>query len=395
MSRMHESGGSGKKVLVMDAAAKSAIPVVEQCANLGLEVIAASEQRYCCGFSSRAVSRTVRYPSPTNEQAWLEFILNLLEEHDIELIVPLANDTYRVAKHADRIRQHTNLLISPFDTFMKGLSKIPTMKAAQHVGCPIPLTWFPDSTTLSEIAREAVYPLLIKPAVSYGARGLKVCHNADEVCRHYAAIENEYGECFLQEYIPQDGMQYKCAMILDQAHQVLSAFVYEKLRYYPVKGGSSTLNKSVHRPDIIEACTKVATYLEWVGPCDFDLITDPRDGIVKLMEINPRFSDTYKMAQVVGLDFIKILYHLATDQKAEPQFEYRKDQYLRFMFGDVFWFLKVGPARWKAQPSFFRFFGPDITYLMTGTRDLGPVWGYLKQNVRMLWDRDMRKFRLR
>ena len=269
----------------MDAAAKSAIPVLEQCAVMGLNVIAASEHKYCCGFSSRAAKQTIRYPSPNaNEQAWLEFILNYIKHHDIEAIIPLAEDTYRVAKYQDQIRQHTNLLLPPYETFMKGWDKIPTMKVAQQVNCPVPLTWFPADEPLCEIAANAVYPLLIKPAISCGARGLKICESPDELEEHFPKIVKDYGECFVQEYIPQDGMQYKCAMILDEFHEVISVFVYAKLRYYPIKGGSSTLNKSVYMPNIIADCTKVAKRLKWVGPCDFDLITDPRDNVIKLME---------------------------------------------------------------------------------------------------------------
>jgi D-aspartate ligase len=387
---------SKKNILVMDAAAKSAIPVLEQCAAMGLNVIAASEHKYCCGFFSRAAKDTIRYPSPKgNEQEWLEFILSYIKNHDIEVIIPLAEDTYRVAKYQDQIREYANLLLSPYDIFMKGLDKIQTMKVAQQVSCPVPLTWFPADEKLCNIVTKAVYPLLIKPAISCGARGLKICESPDEVEEHFPKIEKEYGECFVQEYIPQNGMQYKCAMILDECHEVMSVFVYAKLRYYPIKGGSSTLNKSVYMPDIVANCIRVAKCLKWVGPCDFDLITDPRDNVIKLMEINPRFSDTYKMAQVVELDFVKILYNLATGQKAEPQFDYKVNKYLRFIFGDILWFLKVGPGRWKTKPSFFKFFGKDLTYLMTGTNDFGPIWGYILENSEMLWNSKLRKHRIR
>jgi len=46
------------------------------------------------------------------------------------------------------------------------------------------------------------------------------------------------------------------------------------------------LNKTVHRPDILEFALKVLREMKWVGFCDFDFISDPRDEVVKLA-INP------------------------------------------------------------------------------------------------------------
>jgi hypothetical protein len=101
------------------------------------------------------------------------------------------------------------------------------------------------------------------------------------------------------------------------------------------------------------------------------------------------------MASVAGIDMTRIIYQLAVGQTPQPQLDYQKDKYLRFIFGDIMWFLTSGPNRWKAKPSFFDFFRRDTTELMTGNRDLGPVLGYFLENISILWDKEARQFRLR
>jgi len=394
---MLRKNDSKENVLVLDASTKASIPVIESCTAMGLNVIAGSDKRYCCGFYCRGTRERIIYPSPTSEpEQCLNFLTSFLKENEISVMFPLGHYmTDFIAKNQGEFKKYTRFILPPYETFIQGLDKIPTLKAAIIAGCPIPKSWFPQEQPLSEIAKEVEYPVLIKPAISVGARGLTYCDSPEQLIEKFPKVEARYGRSFIQEFIPQDGMQYKTAFILDHSQELLAAIVYAKLRYYPVNGGSSTLNKSVHRPDILESGYKVARKLKWIGPCDCDFITDPRDNVPKLMEINPRLSDTYKMTVITGMDWTKIIYQMAKGEKPEPQLEYQKDKYLRFLFGDCMWFLKAGKKRWKAEPSFFSFIRPDTTYLMTGKHDLGPVLGYILENTSLLWDKEAREFRLR
>jgi D-aspartate ligase len=384
-------------VLVLDTSAKSSIPIIEDCAGMGLHVIAGSSKRYNCGFYCRGVRERLVYPSSeTHPKECLEHILNFLRRRSVSVLFPVEHAmSIFIAEHQDAIRRYTRLVLPPYDVFYKGLNKIHTLKAAEAVGCPIPRSWYPQEQPIEDISRQVGYPVLIKPAISVGARGITYCHSADELITKFPKIQAAWGESFVQEFVPQTGIQYKCAIIVDQNQKLLSGIVYAKLRYYPPTGGSSTLNKSVHRPDIMNSVVKVAQYLKWVGTCDFDLITDPRDDVPKLMEINPRYSDTYKMTTVAGMNMTKIMYQLAKGETPEPQLEYKADRYLRFLFGDIMWFLTTRQDRWSVEPPFFDFFRADTTWLIRSDKDWGPVIGYVLENLSMLWNKKDREFRLR
>lgn len=86
----------------------------------------------------------------------------------------------------------------------------------------------------------------------------------------------------------------------------------------------STLNSTVDRPDILAAGMRLLQGIGWHGMGDCDFIVDPRDGVPKLMEVNPRFTRSIKILVAAGLEFPYLLYRLALGLPVEPQFEYRK-----------------------------------------------------------------------
>ena len=373
------------------------MPIIESCAAAGLRVVVGSAKRYCSGFYCRCVRERVVYPDPKDQSAaCAEFLLDLLERRRISVLFSVGDVmTNLVARHQDALRRFTRVLLPPYEVFVQGRSKIGTLKAAARGGCPIPMTWYPQDQPIEKIAAEAAYPVLIKPAVAAGARGITLCASADELLAKFGEVQFDHGESFVQEFVPQTGTQYKVDVILDREQRLLAGVVYSKLRYYPPTGGSSVLNRTEHRPDILESALKVLRELKWVGFCDFDFITDPRDNVVKLMEINPRFPESYRATVAAGLDMTRIMYRLAAGESPEPQLEYRDNQYLRFLFGDIMWFLTTTDNRWKARPSFLDFFRNDTIYQVVRSNDVGPVMGYLLENASILWDKEKREFRLR
>ena len=365
---------------------------------MGLTVIAGSSKRYGCGQFSRSVDHKICYPQPdVDPEKCIQFLLNYLRDNNVEVVFPVGDlMTDLIAKYQEQFRELTSVVLPSYDIFVKGRNKVQTLKTAAQANCPIPLTWSPDDQGVEFVIEQIEsYPVLIKPAISAGARGIVVCKNAQDIRRHYPAIQEGYGECFIQDFVPQQGAQYKVDAVMDAHQNSLAGVVYEKLRYYPPQGGSSVLNKTVHRPDILDAAVRVMKQLEWVGLCDFDFIQDPRDGVVKLMEINPRFPESFRATVAAGVDMTKILYQLATDQIPDKQLEYRANQYNRFLMGDLMWFLKTKEKRLRAKPSFFRFWGKGMYYQLIRKNDLGPIWGYLLENLEMVWNKKLRQERLR
>jgi D-aspartate ligase len=385
-----------EKVLILEAGAKAAIPIIESCGQMGLYVIAASSKKGC-GFYSKFTKQKLIYPSPgLYPQKCVDFLLNFLKEQDVSVLFPVGDlMTDLIAKNQKLFSEHTKFILPPYEIFVQGRDKILTLKAAVKAGCPIPQTWYPHEQGLEAVAEVCCYPNLIKPAISVGSRGLVLCKTKQQLLDNFEKNQKNYDRCFVQEFVPQTGLQYKVDAIFDQFQNLLAGVVYAKLRYYPADGGSSVLNKTEKRPDILASALKVMKELKWLGFCDFDFITDPRDGIVKLMEINPRYPESYRATVAAGVDMTKIIYQLAKGQNPQPQLDYLENRYTRFLFGDIMWFLTTKQNRWTAKPSFFSFFRKDMNYQLLRANDFGPIYGYIISNLSMFWDKEYREFRLR
>ena len=386
------------KVFVLEVTAKASLPVLESCKAMGLRVVVGASRKHCCGMYSRAVDEKVYYPDVNvDPKACYDTILEYVQNSNVSVLIPCGDVmTDLIAQHQDEIRKYTKLLLPSYDIFVKGRNKVDTLKAAHKAGCPIPLTWYPDDEPLDTIIEKIPrFPVLIKPAISAGSRGITICNDAEEVISGYNKIKDQYGQSFIQEYVPQTGVQYKVDAVMDCSQELYTGVVYSKLRYYPPTGGSSVLNRTEYQPDILRQSVNIMKELKWVGICDFDFITDPRDGVVKLMEINPRFPESFRATVAGGVDMTKIICQLALGVEVEKQLDYAENKYNRFLFGDIMWFLKTKEDRLKAKPNFFDFFDKDTYYQIIRKNDLGPLLGYIMENGEMLWNRKLRKHRLR
>lgn len=394
------AGKPRPRVLVIEAQAKAAIPALESLARGGLFVVAASEKRHHSGFWSRYCHEKHVYPSPRKHKAEFQrWLLDFLDRGNIAMLFSLGHyGAPAVSEIQDEVRARTQFLGPDHATFMAAYAKISTMRTALSAGVPIPDSWFPEDHEggIDAVAqRIGRWPVLIKPDIGVGARGITWCHSADELRTHYPRVVAAYGPCHVQDFVPPGGMQYKVDMLVDAAQRRLAGIVYGKTRMYPPDGGSSVLNFSADRPDILDYAHRMLVAFKWVGFCDFDFVVDPRDEIPKLMEINPRFPESFRMGTSVGIDFPLMMYRLAHGEPVEPVLDYPKNHFLRFLPGDVLWFLRVdNHRRFHTWPSWFQFFR-NTSYQLLSLRDPGRFIGYLVENLAMLFDADLRRERIR
>jgi predicted ATP-grasp superfamily ATP-dependent carboligase len=385
-----------RKVLIVGAEENPSLPIIESLSKKGINVWVASHKRICTGFFSRYVSKRFIYPSPfTDHDGFINEIVNLIKRERFDVtFVTGEQTTFLLSKYKGRFEQYTRLPLVGFSTYMKCRDKSNTMKIASRIGVPTPKTYFPEEDNIKEIANMVDYPVVVKPNKSYGARGIAYPNSPEELIQAYYRIRSEYESCHIQEYIPHSGMQFKAEVLLDYSSEVKAWCVYNKPRYYPPTGGSSTINCTVDRRDILEYAAKILKEIGWYGMGDCDFIEDPRDNIPKLMEINPRFTRSIKICVLAGVDFPYLLYRLAMGEEVPSVLEYKIGIYLRYLFSDIVWFIK-SPNRFKAKPNFFWFLGKNLRDEVISFKDPGPAMAYFLSKTLALLNKKERKFYLR
>jgi len=367
---MSPSRGAHPGVLLLGVDETPALPIIWSLARRGIPVTVGSFRRLCAGMLSRFPVGRLVHPNPAKHpDAFTDWLIGTVKAGRYPVTLGCGEDlTFLLARHRPDLDAFTTIPLVELPTFMQCRDKSLTMKAAARCGVPTPATWYPEEEGIEAVVSKATYPAVVKPCISDAARGITYVRTPETLRTTYRETRERFGACIVQEFIPHDGMQYKAELLLDRSGRVRLAGTYAKLRYYPPTGGSSTLNRTVHRPDLIELSARLLTHLRWYGMGDCDFIVDPRDEKPRLMEVNPRFTRTIRVLVEAGLDYPYELYRLALGLEPGGGDSYREEVYLRYLAADFVWFLR-SRDRLRARPSFFRFFSKGLCYEEWSRRD--------------------------
>jgi D-aspartate ligase len=114
---------------------------------------------------SRWTTRRVRCPRPSDPQRFMDWLLRFGDREPGHVLYPTSDDlAYLFARRASEIRRSFLVYQPPASTVLALLDKKSLLLAARRSGIESAATWFPDDDgALERIAREARFPLLIKP----------------------------------------------------------------------------------------------------------------------------------------------------------------------------------------------------------------------------------------
>jgi len=255
--------------------------------------------------NSRLVDKRYYVPSPVEdwqagniqkqnterEEAYIQAVLRICEEEKIDTIFPSYDpQVYVFSKNKERFERMGVLIPIPdYETVITPLDKYRTIRAAQEVGFPCPRTYLPESEDdLKRIAEELGFPLVIKPRFTSGGRGTKMVEDFPELSEKTAVVAKNQGMPMIQEFIPGKEKQ-QFYLLLDKRGERKVAFCPKTHRIYLRihRNSSAASESSVPHPYVMHA-EKLVRKLGWWGGITVQTKIDFRDGIPKLMEINPR-----------------------------------------------------------------------------------------------------------
>ena len=354
MSKRSENANYKIKVLLLEGFARQSMPMMEALHKNGYHVTTYNSSRLDMGYVSKYPDKKLLLPwNRENEDESFGYLLELLKKEHFDVTIPLIDfSATMLARHKDELKKYTNPAVNDWEIFQKAQDKLQTMMACMENGIPCPKTLDNPTRVEDIIASELEYPFIIKPRVGYGSIGFHCIRNEEELRKHYDECVKKFGGMVVQEYIPQTDIQYKCEVFIDRNGDVKSAHVFDKTRWYPIDGGSTCCSTSVDRPDIVENSVKLLKAIGWIGYGDVDLIQDPRDGIAKVMEINPRITASVKVCFKSGVDFARQIVENEMGKEVTDYTEYKKGITLRYMHTDLLWFLEC-KDRFKTKPSWF------------------------------------------
>jgi len=136
-------------------------------------------------------------------------------------------------------------------------------------------------------------------------------------------------------------------------------------------------------------CEAVLRKIKWIGFADFDLIEDPRNGIIKIMEINPRIPACIKSVEKSGIDYGSQIVNGALGRPIE-KYNYFPGKQLRHLGFDILWFIH-SKNRFRANPSWFSFLNKHQSFQDISIKDPMPFFYGTLGNMIKMSSSDFRK----
>lgn len=380
--------------MVLDGQWRHALSVTRALGKRGIKVIVCDPSKTALSKYSKYCCKRITSPDPkTSPDDFIEYLIRFSNRENIDLIIPNADYTVELlAKHKSQFDNITRIPLKGYDIVSKALDKAQTMRVALENGVPCPETHLiEDEAEIPKVADSLKYPAIIKPRKGTGAVGLEKVSSKDEFLKHYYRIHKVFRFPIVQDFIPGPNKKHNFCAILNSRGETKASFAMEHLRLYPYDAGVGTYARSVIHEEVTKYGLRFLKALDWYGIAQVEFKIDPRDGLPKLLEVNPRFWGMTEMAVCSGLDLPYILYRMVLFDDASEYTEYRPETYLRWLIpGDILHFIS-NPDRRHILRDFVKFFDKNLHYAIISKDDPLPTLGIIISSLAGLFDKHTRQ----
>jgi len=315
------------KILVTDGRALSSLAIARSLGRAGAEVHVCDDfRRTMSAFSKHVTDVKVHEPISESTADFVDWLVACCRREQYDLVVPVRDETtLAVAEHRERLSTVTDVFVADRPTITRLMDKGSCMQAADALDVPIPPTYYPtDGDDLAEIRTEATFPVLIKPRIASGARGIVRVDDPGELAHTYERVSNSHPNPIIQEFVDHSGGHYSIGTIFDDSAEPVATHVYKETRQYPASGGPAIAAHTVEREPWVDSVLELLRAHDWTGPAHMDVLYDPDTETYRLIEVNPRFWSSLSLTVNSGVDIPFVLYKLAVDGSVpESNGEYR------------------------------------------------------------------------
>jgi D-aspartate ligase len=310
--------------VVIDVGWVNGLAAIRSLGRAGIRVLALDHRRSALGFRSR-YAEPVLCPDPQDEEAFVSFLAELGDRLDAPAPVFPTHDEplNAIARAGDLLGERLLFPFPPWPVLSRIQNKREQLDAAAAAGVAIPRTAYPGSAAeAGAAAAELGLPVLVKPSSTEGfkrrfGRQAFRCATAAEVETAYGDAE-EY-EPVVQEVVPGgDGQLWSLGSYLAADGEPLGLFCGRKLRQTPPGVGTCRVGEAAWVEEVVEHGLETLRALGHAGLSQVEFKRDPRDGALRLMEVNPRLWQWHGLAGACGVDLPLIAYRDLAGERPAP-----------------------------------------------------------------------------
>lgn len=308
---------------------ENSLAVTRQLAGHGVSVRVSGPSN-CWGMFSRYCLE--KFPVPTGIEPgsyWTNLLLSdnarRLRGH---MIFACSDEALEfLATHHSDLKRHYILDIARPELVLDLLDKRKTLELAKAASIAAPSFWRVNRLAdLSAIRTEITYPVLVKPVHShkfsqiFGKKLFVVRQGFAELEKKVSLSLRNGLEVVIVEMIPgPDSLLSSYNAYITGNGATLFSFTKRVLRRYPVNDGNGCFHVTAAEPEVTRSGHQLFSAIGMRGFANVEFKRDPRDGVLKIIEVNSRFTAAHELMARAGIPIGVLIYcHLA--QQPVPAF---------------------------------------------------------------------------
>jgi carbamoyl-phosphate synthase large subunit len=239
-----------------------------------------------------------------DDPGYLDAIRGLVDEHDVDLVVPLTDlDQHVLARARDELG--APVLLAPAEVAEQMGDKYVAHETFERLGIPSPASWLPEG-----LPDDPGFPVAVKAREGFGSRHIYRANDREELDFHLARTPVP---SFVQAWCL--GEEFSIDVFSDFEGRCLNAIPRTMIES---KGGESIKGMTIKDWELIEHGRRVAEALPIWGPANIQCFRE-QDGSLLVTDVNPRFGGAFPLPLAAGSRYPELALALASGETPEPR----------------------------------------------------------------------------
>ncbi|MGA9119849.1 MAG: ATP-grasp domain-containing protein [Bacteroidota bacterium] len=291
-------------VLDLDDFPRLTLTVIRALGRIrGIRVTLASRDSRNPAKSSRWCKSFEYIPPHVDERETLGQIDRVIARQSIDVILPIGDRSVSfISRHVSALS--TMCAVTPVprvEDFELAVDKwrFTQYLVANKISCPKSLHCS-SVDDLERASSELEYPVLLKPRRGHSGHGIERFASFIDLKKHFQSARANPGDYILQEVV--EGHDFGCN-VLSWEGEILAYTLQRGELQGSTPYGAPAGVRFIDDEDVYNAATAFPARIRWNGVMNLDLRHDRAEGVIKVLEANPRYWRSLMGSVVAGVNF--------------------------------------------------------------------------------------------
>jgi carbamoyl-phosphate synthase large subunit len=259
---------------------------------------------------------------------YLPTLLEICRKYEIGLLCSMHDlDTFILSRHVKKLKSVGVTPVLPDEQWGQiCLDKYECTRRLEATGLNTPWTSVSLPEALEAISREELQlPVLLKARLGFGSLGLRVCYSVDDLQLQYETSVKHLKSHQLDRFFPLpadqsiliqqflSGQEYCVDVVNDLQGRYACHFA---CKVHTMRAGETDTVTTVDAAFAGDMPKRLSAATSHTGPWGLDVFDD--DGVLRITDINPRFTGDYPFHHLAGADIPAALIAWAKGQEPDP-----------------------------------------------------------------------------